>query len=359
MTRVLLLFTTSQLGGAERSLSRMAFASSPSAYVLGTLGNEGPWCEWVRRNGFEPRVYGTAATTLQALLNLRQDVKRLGIDVVYVCGLRASLLVRLLLITLPAVGFVHGVRWNPDSNDRLDRLFRGIERVSHRIVDAYVTNSAVARDTLVSRCGIPEKRIAVIYNGLSGFDEPPPKSDEHAEVLTVANLKAGKGHLAYLQAISRITNQFPDARFIFVGEDELNGQVQKTVDSLGLDEVVRCVGFQDEVSAFYQRASVFVLPSCSEGCPTSVLEAMNHSLPTVAFAVDGIPELIESGQHGILVPENDFTALVDAVVTLLIDKAQAAKLGAQAHERVQKRFRLTTMVDEHARLFSELSSSPQ
>ena len=147
----MLLFSSSELGGAERSLSRMAFASPEIDYRLATLHGEGPWCDWVRAQGREPLMLGRDANAggglmLGAFWRLIRQLRSNPVDLIYVCGARASLLLRLLRVFLPGTKLVQGVRWNPDSNSRLDRFFRLMERFMHSRVDAWVTNCRVATD---------------------------------------------------------------------------------------------------------------------------------------------------------------------------------------------------------------------
>ena len=127
--RVLILFSSGALGGAERSLSRMAFSTTEVTYELATLMGEGPWAEWVRLNGMEPVVlgrggfHGSGGMPL-AIIRLVRYLKKNPTDIVYVCGVRASLWIRFLRIFFRSTKLVHAIRWNPESNSKLDLFFR-------------------------------------------------------------------------------------------------------------------------------------------------------------------------------------------------------------------------------------------
>ena len=303
---ILIVFSSSELGGAERSLTRMALASSPQAYRLATLDGEGPWCDWVRNKGSQPLVFGVrngplhGTLRLGALLSLLRYVRRERIKIIYVCGLRASLWLRLLNWLLSDAKLVHAIRWNPGSNSRLDQTFRFIERWLGGLVDLYITNSHIAAKTLIDRCSIPAKKVCVIHNGLT---EIPtnflPLAERPLNVLTVANFNPRKGYLEYLSAIKYVHNILPDAQFIFVGRDDMNGQIQKAIIAAGMTGYVSCEGFQTDLSHYFRNARLFVLPSLwGEGCPTSLLESMAWGIPVVANGVDGVPELISDGVDG-------------------------------------------------------------
>ena len=111
----------------------MASASPPGIYQLATLDGEGPWCDWVRSRGQQPLVFGVrngalhGSLKLGAFISLLRHVRHEGIQIVYISSLTASLWPRLLKPLMPGVKLVHGIRWNPDSNSRLDRFFRGVE----------------------------------------------------------------------------------------------------------------------------------------------------------------------------------------------------------------------------------------
>lgn len=359
-TSVLLLFSSSELGGAERSLSRMAFSSQGVDYQLATLYGEGPWCDWVRSRGREPLVLGRerhgGGLMLGAFWHLIQHLRSHPVDVIYVCGARAALMLRLLRILLPGIKLVHGVRWNPDSESRLDRFYRMIELLTHPLVDAWITNSAVAKRTLVSRCGIPDVRIFVIYNGLELLpNDVITLVERPMEVLTVANLNPRKGHREYLQVVREVVMAVPDAKFIFIGRDDMKGDLQKAIAEVGLSDSVRCQGFQADVSPWLRRARLMVLPSLwGEGCPTSILEGFAFGLPVVAYAIDGIPELIQDGVDGVVVSPNKPDELAGAILRILDNPVMGEGMGLAGREKVASRFTLAYCAEKHARIFHKI-----
>ena len=197
---VLILFSTSTLGGAERSLSRMALASSEVRYRLSSIQGEGPWSDWISSLGEEPILFGRNSLwdfslfvpVVKLILYLRSNPD----SILYLCGgARLTLIMSLLRFLYTGTTIVQGVRWNPSSNSNLDRVFRFILRYLHRSVDGWISNSKAAKDTLVQRCGIDKRNIYVIYNGIDTVPEYPPNFDVRPlEVLTVANLNPRKGH---------------------------------------------------------------------------------------------------------------------------------------------------------------------
>jgi glycosyltransferase involved in cell wall biosynthesis len=98
-----------------------------------------------------------------------------------------------------------------------------------------------------------------------------------------------------------------------------------------------------------------VLPSLwGEGCPTSILEGFAYGLPAVAYAIDGIPELIENGVDGVVVSPNKPDELANAIVGMMENPVAAASMGRVGSEKVASRFTLARCADDHAQTFNKL-----
>jgi len=357
--QVLLVFSSSQLGGAERSLSRMAFSSKEVDYQLATLDGEGPWPDWVNSQGCKPLIFGEGAFGIfGATWRLICYVRSNPVDIIYVCGARAAFFLRFLRLLTPKTKLVHGVRWNPNSGSHLDRFFRVMERFTHSLVDAWITNSNTAKQTLVLDCGIPSEKIFLIYNGLEALPlNILSLEDRPLEVLTVANLNLRKGHSEYLQIIHEVVKVKPDAKFVFVGRDDMGGAVQRAIEEAGLSGNVFCEGFQADVSAYYQKARLFVLPSLwGEGCPTSILEAFAHKIPVVAYGIDGIPELVTDKQDGVLINlDSSCSQKFGSVIVGLLNNIEVAKsMGNFGRLKVENDFTVTKCADLHETCFASL-----
>lgn len=352
---VLLVFSSSELGGAERSLSRMVMAAPRGIYQLATLDGEGLWCDWVRSQGFQPIVFGKrngaqhGRLKLSALINLINYVRREDIKTIYICGLRASFCLRLLKSLMPGIQLVHGIRTNPASNSHFDKFFRFIERWFNAQVDLYITNSKIAATTLIERCGVSADKVKVIYNGLAREQANLiPIANRPLHVLTVANLIPYKGHLEYLSVIKEVHKIVPNAHFIFIGRDEMNGKVQQAISAASMSGYVSYEGFQTNVSRYYENSRVIVGTSSKlEGAPTTILEAMSYGIPTVAYNIDGLPELVRHGQDGLLVPRADKKQMAFSIIKLLTETKLANKMSTSCLARYKAKFQIDTCVTKH------------
>lgn len=362
--RILLVFSSSEIGGAERSLTRMVLAARADVqFDMATLDGNGPWVRWCREMGAEPVVLGKREEGARhgcfgwaALWRLAALVRQKRYTALYVIGLRASLWVRLLKPWLAGARLVHGIRWNPDAPSRLDRAFRLVERFLGGPIDLYICNSDAAALTLVRRVGVPGSKIRVIRNGLARLPTPPRDVAERPpNAVVVANLSPRKGHAEFLDVVAAVCDRLPKAHFFLVGRDEMHGQLANEIARRGLTQTVTLTGYQDDVGSWLDRARAMVLPSLwGEGCPTSILEGFAHGLPVVAYAIDGVPELIADGIDGFLVPPRDTKELAEAIMRVFENPEMAARMGESGRSKVEQNFTLVRCASQHVAIFSKL-----
>jgi glycosyltransferase involved in cell wall biosynthesis len=130
--------------------------------------------------------------------------------------------------------------------------------------------------------------------------------------------------------------------------------LEKEASDIGMADRVKFLGFRDDVPSLLQAMDVFVLPSLSEGLPLSVLEALSLKKPVVASDVGGIPEIIENGVTGYLVPPENPEALAEKITLLLQNPERAAVIGQAGRRRVEEDFSLPRMIREHQSLYEEI-----
>jgi glycosyltransferase involved in cell wall biosynthesis len=336
--------------------------------TVATIGPQGNWTEWARGIGLNPVAFGRSPHRVQSLGRFLAAIyrslwyiRRNNIKIVYVCGFRAAVVLRLFRPLLANVKIVQGIRWNPVSPRWLDRCFRILEQFLWRGTDLYICNSKAAMKTLVDDVGVPAEKVAVIYNGI---EKPPVKHSARVAgrerlVLTVANISERKGYFQYLtNVVSRLAIECPNTKFIWIGKDNLDGRLHEAVRALGLTANIDIVGYVEDPRDYYQKADLFVLPSqYGEGCPTSVIEAMAWGLPVIAFNIDGIPELVVDNQCGILIDPGDYQAMVTAISRLLRDETQMLEFGENGRKRILESFTLERSSALHSQEFLRLSST--
>jgi len=224
---------------------------------------------------------------------------------------------------------------------------------------AVVTVSHANARSITTRFGVDDARVRVIPCGVdtARFHPNGPAASPPA-VVTVARLVPVKNLGLLLDACALLRTRGIPFRAVLVGDGRMRDELTATRDRLGLSDTVELAGAatQERVVRFWQHAAVAALTSESEGMPVSLMEAGACGVPTVATAVGGVPELIEDGATGILVPPGDSAALAAALERLLCDRELASRLGAAARHRVEERFSLRGQVGALLGVWDEVTA---
>lgn len=234
-----------------------------------------------------------------------------------------------------------------------------------RMLDRKITASAFAvtvseynRKLMVDACdGRPAARekVHVLHCGVDlGELEPPDSTDSPSpphrpvEIVCVASMREVKGHRILIEACRMLDAGGVPFVCHLVGGGPLLKEMEEKVREASLEDRVRLHGPRPrrEVLGFYRRGDIYVQPSVPtssgqrEGIPVSLMEAMASELPVVASRIGGIPELVEDGRSGCLVPPADPAALAEALTRLAGDEELRRRMGARGRERVEEDFDL-------------------
>jgi glycosyltransferase involved in cell wall biosynthesis len=364
--KVLQLLTNSAIGGTERMVLEFVRGTNREKYDLfvGALLSGGSLFSEVSELGaqtvdFNKRRYNEVGV----LIKLFSFMKQTRIDLVHLYGLQADVLGRIAARLAGVSVVVSGIRspelWRKWHHSWLDKGTSGL-------VDLYISNSEAGRQTTIKREGISPEKIVTIYNGIDMTEFDNPNFDKNSLRTTyglasstqvvgvVANLRSMKGHADVIAALPAIVEQIPDVAFMFIGRDNMNGEIQRLAQESGLSEYIIFTGFNPEVRPFYELFDLFLLPSTWEGCPVSILEAMAMGKPVVGTTVGGIPELVVEGQTGLLIPPHNPVAIASSVVSLLKKPDEARKMGQAGRARVEEHFTLPEMVRKIETVYDKL-----
>ena len=213
---------------------------------------------------------------------------------------------------------------------------------------------------------VPSKRVVQFptWTDLDVFLQAGAREAERHPglVLHAGVLIPRKGVHHLVNAFRSLACQFASARLVLAGGADnpaYAADLKKQVRRLGLDGRVEVVGMlpQDELARRMGMAEVFVLPTYSEGLPRVVLEAMAVGLPVIATAVAGIPEVIEDGVTGFLIPPGDEEALAERLRWLLSDTDKARDMGRRARAFAERFFSTRAYVQNYAGLFQQALES--
>jgi glycosyltransferase involved in cell wall biosynthesis len=192
--------------------------------------------------------------------------------------------------------------------------------------------------------GIDEERLALVPSGVPIGSPPEPAAPTLRErigapadapvVGTLAALTAEKRHEDLLDAAALVAEAVPDVRFAWIGDGPRRKRLEQLRAERGLEARVFLLGFREDARALLAQCTAVALASELEGIATSLIEAQAAGVPVVATAVGGIPEVIQEGVTGRLVPPRDPAALAAAIIDTLRDPAGARLRAARARDSV-------------------------
>jgi glycosyltransferase involved in cell wall biosynthesis len=253
----------------------------------------------------------------------------------------------------------------------LRRAFkRAVVRTPGVLADVVVAVSDFVRDRQVEVGLVPEERVVRIHNGFAVEDGAASEAGEatggtHAEfgidparpiVACASRASREKGVDTLLRAFDRVAAEFEGKGsgpvLIFLGDGPYLPELRKLRSTLAAAEDIVLGGYRPGAVALLHGASVFVVPSLwQDAFPSSVLEPMARGKPVVATAVGGIPEMIEPGVSGLLLPPGDVERMARAIGELLRDPSRAERIGREAKKQIRERFTPERQVSALVELF--------
>ena len=176
-----------------------------------------------------------------------------------------------------------------------------------------------------------------------------------SRLLFVGRLADVKGLPILFKALARLKSKHPGVKLTIAGDGPDRQRLVAMAGDLGIAQNVSFLGYQTQkqVRELMGQADAFVLASFAEGVPVVLMEAMAAGVPVVATRIAGIPELVEDGVSGFLVPPGDAKTLADKVDLLLRDSTLRASFGAKGREKVEREFDLAAEADKLCRILTE------
>ena len=237
-------------------------------------------------------------------------------------------------------------------------------RWKHRQVDCFICASEAIRQMLVAD-GVPPDRTVTVHEGIDlDHVRSAPAVNVHEAfwlphrapvVGNVAALVPHKGQRHLIEAAHLVIQQMPDVRFLILGEGELRDSLERLVREHHLEKHVFLPGFRTDVLGCMKGFDLFVMSSVTEGLGTALLDAMACGKAIVGTRTGGIPEVVEDGETGTLVPPRDHAAMAQAILNMLADDEQRRRMGEAGLARVQARFTVERMVAETAAVYGRLA----
>lgn len=235
-------------------------------------------------------------------------------------------------------------------------LHRSWHNFIHYLPQRIIACGEVMRRDLIERDGFPPQQLASIPTGIDFQTFRPRHSrqetraalglaEESWVILMVGVIRQVKRHEIALEALAALGGRVPNLVLLLAGDGPREENVRRYAEELGVADRVRFLGHRDDVPDLLAAADCFILTSRSEGVPQAVTQALGSGLPVVATAVGGVPELVQDGVTGLLVPAENPAAVADALARVATEPGLAARLAAGGQAHAQVHFSLQAMID--------------
>lgn len=305
-----------------------------------------------------------------ALVRLASLLKREDVGILQTHGARANVYGRVAawLAGVPCVvSTVHNSLKDYHISSLKRWIYRMMLRATLSLTDRIICVSDALKRDVLADCPDAAPLTTTVRNGIDpvGFSRSDNQNTIRREwclgngpaLLTVARLTEQKGHRFLIEALPGLLTEWPSLVCLFVGEGECRESLRTLARETGVEQSCRFAGPQEHVMDWYAAADVMVLPSLSEGFPFVVLEALAMARPVVATAVNGVPEIIEDGRTGLMVPPQNPPALENAIRRMLRNPTWAARMGKAGQQAVTSRFTVSQMVADTVSVFEEAMPS--
>jgi glycosyltransferase involved in cell wall biosynthesis len=366
--KLLFIVPDLRVGGAERHVTTLLPRLDPDRFVASVvcIGKEGELFPDLLASGIEARALHLEGKrhAVRALRELIRLVRAERPDVVVVRSYNAEILGR---IAARVAGVKHTIMWMHNIGDPRPRsAFRvSVDHALTRWTSAYFGVAEAQRHYLTDELGYPGDRIRIIHNGVDPtlFDIRSERetltefgwAEEDPVVGILAELSPIKDHATLLMAARIVVDAIPRARFLIIGGGACRDLLEGLSAELGLTGNVHFAGVRHDIARLLTAIDVFTLSSITVECfSIALLEAMACARPAVCTAVGGIPEMIEDGVTGYLVPPQDPEQLAARLTELLSHPEAARRMGRAGRERVEAEFSLDRSVEAAERAIDDV-----
>jgi glycosyltransferase involved in cell wall biosynthesis len=232
----------------------------------------------------------------------------------------------------------------------------------NNLADKIVANSEATKNTMLrSAPWLNPEKIKVIYNGI---DPVVYKAENTKNLRTVfgfaeddfvigfvGRLSVQKGVKYTLEAFKSVSEKYSNVRLLICGDGELRSDVEKFISENKMENVIYLAGFRKDIPDIMSTIDVLLTPSLWEGFGIVLIEAMAAGKPCVAANTSSIPEIVEDGVSGYLVPPKESEPIAEALIKLISNPQLGRQMGQAGIEIVAKKFTIEKMIKEYESLF--------
>jgi len=372
---ILYVIDNIEFGGGERVFSQIIRGLDKERFGVFVASNPGGiFEEKLTEVGIKiDPVCMTNRYNLGIISRLKKIIKTKDVRIVHSQGGRADFFARTAARISHAPIIISSIAMMVEGYDvsiLRKSLYVLMDRHTERWVDRFIILSEASRRTLIERHKIPPEKIVKIHNGIEIEEYHPDikevknkKSELRRElglksdvpvIGAIGRLVWQKGFEYLIQAIPQVIQAFPEAKFLIVGEGPLRRGLEELSERQKIEDNIIFTGFRSDIKDILATIELLAMPSLLEGLPLVLLEGMAMAKPIVATRIDGITEVLENGETGLLVPAKNPHDLAEAIIEILKNKTKADLLGQNARKIVEEKFSVKRMVEQTELVYEKL-----
>lgn len=277
-------------------------------------------------------LFKQAGVSLWLFLNVRRMISRHHLKVLNIHSGPGGVLL-LQQLPIPVIVTCHHTYWQQChylKSQFWKRIFLPFERRAYQVATKVVCVSDATRRALIEHYGVPENKIAVVYNAVDTARFFPLHLEKDGRtVVYLGRIDQRKGIEFLIRSMPEVRQQIPEVRLLVGGTGSCLGKMKALAAELNLERNVTFLGFvaEEELNVFYNTAQCAVVPSVFEGFGITVIEALAAGTRVVGTDVDGIREILQGGDYGTLTPYGDTRALAGAIIAELKNPRNAGVLN--------------------------------
>ena len=241
---------------------------------------------------------------------------------------------------------------------------RWLARSKYSLYDRIVTISEGIRNVLLSG-GLNPGKTTLIHSAvdlnkyrypgdLEWFRKEFGLNADNRAIGTVAQFIPRKGHRNIIEAAPGIIERYPETRFFFFGQGPLKDDLQALCRKSGLENIIRFTGFRADLDRIFPCLDILLHPAVLEGLGVALLQAAASEIPLIGSRAGGIPEIVQDGINGYLIPPDDSPAIVSSVLSLLEDREKSRRFGREGRRIVESSFSIDAMVDGYMSVYNDI-----
>ncbi len=391
--RVLYLDHTAEMGGGEIALLNLARHLDPRRYVpVVIVFSDGPVVKQLRDAGIETHLVpldaevvetrkdsigarsllqlGRIVSALGFIRKLRRCIRQIQPDLVHTNSLKSDLLGG-FAARWAGVPLIWHLR-DRVADDYLPwKVVRVFRFLSRRVPHFIIAVSRGSLETLLPQgTSVYPGNMRVVYDGTPDLEELPASHDDPPVpgtaplIAIVGRISRWKGQHIFIRAAARVLKRFPEARFQIIGsamfgQEPYELEVRQLARELNVADKIEFTGFRNDIKEMIGRLDLLVHASITgEPFGQVVMEGMAQGKPIIATNGGGMPEVIEQGVTGLLVPMADDVAMAHAMETFLSDPVAARRVGRNGWERVRDRFTSEIVARNVQEIYDQMLGAP-